>query len=64
MYEIKDAIGIDKFVQRLETEKHEIPCFLKAAVGKSFYRVADGELQYLIADGSYRMGDLHDNRIW
>ena len=53
-FEMMDAIGIDKFVQRLETEKHEIPCFLKAAVGKSFYRVADGELQYLIADGSYR----------
>ena len=53
-FEMMDAIGIDTFVQRLETEKHEIPGFLRAAVGKSFYRVADGELQYLVADGSYR----------
>ncbi len=53
-FEMMDAIGIDPFVQRLVTEKHEIPCFLQTAVGKSFYRVADGELQYLIADGNYR----------
>lgn len=54
-FEMMDAIGIDPFVQRLEAEKRDIPVFLQAAVGKSFYRVADGQLQYLIADGSYRV---------
>ena len=53
-FEMMDAIGIDKFVQRLEAGKHEIPGFLKTAVGKSFYRVADGKLEYLKADGSFR----------
>ena len=31
-----------------------MPDFLRTAAGKSFYRVTDGKLQYLLADGSYR----------
>ena len=52
-FEMMDAIGIDEFVSRLNKENRDIPDFLKSAVGNSFYRVSDGELQYLMADGSY-----------
>jgi len=53
-FEMLDAIGIDGFVQRVHAEDREVPPFLKMALGKSFYRVSGGELQYLLADGSYR----------
>ena len=52
-FEMIDAIGVDKFITRLQTENRDIPDFLRAASGKSFYRVEAGELQYLLADGSY-----------
>ncbi len=53
-FEMLDVTGIDGFVHRLESEGRDIPVFLRSAVGKSFYRVADGELQYLLADSSYQ----------
>jgi 3-hydroxyacyl-CoA dehydrogenase len=53
-FEMMDAIGVDRFVERLEAENRDVPEFLQTAVGKTFYRVASGELQYLLADGSYR----------
>ena len=52
--EMIDAIGVDKFIARLEADGRPVPAFVRTAAGKSFYRVADGELQYLLADGSYR----------
>ena len=52
-FEMIDAIGTDRFIERLESEDRRIPDFLRTAAGKSFYRIADGELQYLLADGSY-----------
>ena len=51
--EMIDAIGVDTFIARLEKEGREVPAFVKTAAGKSFYRVTDGKLQYLLADGSY-----------
>jgi 3-hydroxyacyl-CoA dehydrogenase len=53
-FEMMDVIGVDRFIERLQSENRDIPDFLKTAAGQSFYRVADGELQYLRADGSYR----------
>ena len=53
-FEMMDAIGIDRFVERLEKEGRPVPAFLKTATGKAFYRVVDGKLQYLLADGSYK----------
>lgn len=53
-HEMIDAIGVDKFINRLEKDHREVPPFVKTAAGKSFYRVKDGHLQYLLADGSYR----------
>ena len=51
--EMIDAIGVDKFIARLEQEGRDVPSFVKTAAGKSFYRVDGGVLQYLLADGSY-----------
>jgi 3-hydroxyacyl-CoA dehydrogenase len=52
-HEMIDAIGVDRFIDRLEKDGRKVPPFVKAAAGKSFYRVNDGHLQYLQADGSY-----------
>lgn len=49
-----DAIGADRFIERLEAEQRPVPPFLGAAAGKTFYRVDGGALQYLQADGSYK----------
>jgi 3-hydroxyacyl-CoA dehydrogenase len=53
-FEMVDAIGADHFIARLEQDGRHVPDFLRTASGKSFYRVSDGALQYLLADGSYR----------
>ncbi len=52
-FEMIDAIGTDRFIRRLEGEQRSVPAFLRTAAGKTFYRVADGELQHLLADGAY-----------
>jgi 3-hydroxyacyl-CoA dehydrogenase len=54
-FEMIDAIGVDRFIERLQKDGREAPNFLRVAAGKTFYRVDDGELQYLLADGTYRM---------
>ena len=51
--EMIDAIGVDKFIARLEAEGRDVPEFVRTAAGKSFYRVDGGSLQYLRADGRY-----------
>jgi len=53
-FEMIDTIGADRFIARLEQDGRNVPEFLRTAAGKSFYRVSDGHLQYLLADGSYR----------
>lgn len=52
-FEMIDVIGVDRFIARLEESSRKVPDFIKTAAGKKFYRVADGRLEYLIADGSY-----------
>ena len=52
-FEMIDVIGTDRFIERLERENRTIPPFLGTAAGKSFYRVSDGALQTLRADGDY-----------
>ena len=44
-FEMLDEIGVDRFIERLETEQRPVPEFLQEARGSSFYRVADGALQ-------------------
>jgi len=53
-YEMIDAIGVDRFITRLDRDGRDVPAFVRTAAGKSFYRVDGGHLQYLQADGSYR----------
>jgi len=53
-FEMIDAIGADRFIARLEQDGREVPDFLRVADGKTFYRSDNGELQYLLADGTYR----------
>jgi len=53
-FEMVDAIGVDRFIGRLESDGREVPDFLRTAQGKSFYRVEDRTLQFLLSDGSYR----------
>jgi len=53
-FEMIDAIGVDPFIARLEKDGRDVPDFVRTAATGSFYRVNDGELHYLLADGSYR----------
>jgi len=53
-FEMIDAIGTDRFIDRLRNEERDIPAFLASAEGKSFYRVQNAVLEYLCADGSYQ----------
>lgn len=52
-FEMIDAIGVDRFIARLEQDGRDVPRFLRTAAGESFYRVKGRNLQYLLADGSY-----------
>ena len=53
-FEMIDAIGTDRLIQRLSHEQRAVPEFLQSAAGKTFYRVQDGMLQHLQADGTYQ----------
>ena len=53
-FEMIDAIGVDRFIARLEKDGRDIPDFVRTAAGRTFYRVDGGALQFLLADGSYR----------
>ncbi|MGI9261579.1 MAG: 3-hydroxyacyl-CoA dehydrogenase NAD-binding domain-containing protein [Woeseiaceae bacterium] len=52
-FEMIDSIGVDQFAARLEAEDRSVPEFVRTAADKTFYRVEGGELQHLVADGSY-----------
>ncbi|HUC66294.1 MAG TPA: 3-hydroxyacyl-CoA dehydrogenase NAD-binding domain-containing protein, partial [Stellaceae bacterium] len=52
-FELIDRIGVDNVLALLAAEKIAVPPLLKQAAGKSFYRTADGTLQYLTLGGSY-----------
>ena len=41
-FEMIDAIGVDRFIARLDADGMEVPAFLREAAGASFYRVSDG----------------------
>jgi 3-hydroxyacyl-CoA dehydrogenase len=54
-FEMIDSIGVDRFIARLENDNRDIPDFVRTAAGQSFYRVRDGKLEHLMADGRYRV---------
>jgi 3-hydroxyacyl-CoA dehydrogenase len=52
-FELIDQIGVDNVIALLKAGKIEVPPLLQKAAGKSFYRVNDGQLEYLGVDGKY-----------
>lgn len=52
-FELIDRIGGADFVARLQAEGREVPAILTLAAGRPFYRVEEGQRQYLGADGAY-----------
>jgi len=52
-FELIDQLGVDWFIEHLEAAGLPVPALLRAAKGKSFYRLADGQRQYLGTDGQY-----------
>ncbi len=52
-FEMIDAIGVDRFIARLEQDGRSVPRFLRAAAGETFYSVKGHRLRYLLADGSF-----------
>ncbi|WDF73181.1 3-hydroxyacyl-CoA dehydrogenase/enoyl-CoA hydratase family protein [Novosphingobium sp. KACC 22771] len=52
-FELIDRIGGADFVARLQAEGREVPAILTMADGRPFYRVENGQRQYLGADGAY-----------
>ncbi len=53
-FELIDRLGVDWFIARLEQHGFLIPNLLRAANGRSFYRVENGRRQALATDGEYR----------
>jgi 3-hydroxyacyl-CoA dehydrogenase len=53
-FELLDRIGVDAAVALLEKSKVPVPPLLQTAKGRSFYRVGEGVLEYLGADGAYK----------
>lgn len=53
-FQLADRAGADWLVSRLEEEGREVPSLLrKAAEAGGFYRIEDGQLQFLGVDGGY-----------
>ena len=52
-FELADQLGADWLISRLEAEGTAVPALLRAAQGRSFYRVIDGRLHHLMPDGTY-----------
>ena len=53
-FELIDKIGTAAFTARLEADGLPVPPLLKAAAGRPFYRVADGQRQFLTLQGDYQ----------
>ena len=53
-FELLDKIGVDYFINRLQSEHEEVPAFLRKAAGRTLYRSEKGRLQYLDKDGIYQ----------
>ncbi|SCA54761.1 3-hydroxyacyl-CoA dehydrogenase [Candidatus Terasakiella magnetica] len=52
-FELIDKLGTDWFADKLVEEGFELPAILETARGKTFYRIEEGKLQYLTAQGGY-----------
>lgn len=52
-FELIDKLGTDWFVNKLDREGRPVPEFLQKAMGKTFYRTANGRREFLQLDGTY-----------
>jgi 3-hydroxyacyl-CoA dehydrogenase len=53
-FELIDRLGPGKLAERLAAEGRPVPALLKSAGTNPFYRVENGQRQYLSADGTYK----------
>jgi len=53
-FELIDEIGTEWFIERLEAKQLDVPDILSMADGRKFYRVKNGQLQYLSVAGNYQ----------
>lgn len=53
-FELIDKIGVDWFIDKLESKQQPIPAILAAAKNKTFYRFEAGQRQCLNLTGEYR----------
>ncbi|TLU71766.1 3-hydroxyacyl-CoA dehydrogenase/enoyl-CoA hydratase family protein [Lichenicoccus roseus] len=53
-FELLDALGPKAVAARLEQDGQKVPALLRQAGEGTFYRVVDGETQFLGTDGAYR----------
>ncbi|WGZ91438.1 MAG: 3-hydroxyacyl-CoA dehydrogenase NAD-binding domain-containing protein [Candidatus Thiocaldithrix dubininis] len=52
-FELIDQIGADNFAKRLSADGKPVPSLVEKARAQGFYRIENGEVQYLTLDGSY-----------
>jgi 3-hydroxyacyl-CoA dehydrogenase len=52
-FELIDRLGADWLTARLAADGFPVPALLRTAAGRPFYRLEDGQRQYLGADGVY-----------
>jgi 3-hydroxyacyl-CoA dehydrogenase len=50
-FELIDRLGADTLIAALEARNRPVPELLQTARGRSFYRVQDGQLEYLTVNG-------------
>jgi 3-hydroxyacyl-CoA dehydrogenase len=53
-FELMDQLGTDWLAERFKAEGKPVPKLIVTAAGRSFYRVADGKLQFLGTTGEYQ----------
>lgn len=64
-FEIWDAIGVEKSVQKLEESGEEVPAWVKDMLGKgiaSFYKEEEGD-QYFFNNGEYKLVEVNPKVI-
>jgi 3-hydroxyacyl-CoA dehydrogenase len=52
-FELIDRLGADWLTAKLTADGFPVPALLRSAAGRTFYRLEDGQRQYLGADGHY-----------
>lgn len=52
-FELMDKLGTDWFAEKLAADGFDVPEILKTANGRPFYRIEEGQIQYLTTEGEY-----------